>query len=360
MKYIDEAVIEVMAGNGGNGVVSFRREKFVPKGGPNGGDGGHGGSIFAIADHNINTLLEYRFKRLFRAKNGGNGQGSDRYGRKAEDVYLKMPVGTVIRDQTSGQILADLTKPQQQACLAKGGRGGLGNIHFKSSINRTPRQATPGEEGEKRTLSLELKVLADVGLLGLPNAGKSTLISAVSKARPKIANYPFTTLQPNLGVVQVPGSHQHNFVMADIPGLIKGASQGAGLGQQFLKHLSRNRLLLHIIDVSPADQSDPIIQALSIVQELKQFSEQLFKRPRWIVFNKMDLIANDQKRTQLKQQLICSLKRQQLLSTDTAVFWISAVARQGLDTLIKAIDHYLHTLPAEMEPAKITMTNQNR
>ena len=355
MKYIDEAVIEVVAGNGGNGVVSFRREKFVPKGGPNGGDGGHGGSIFAIADHNINTLLEYRFKHLFRAKNGENGQGSDRYGRKAEDIYLKMPVGTVIRDQASGQILADLTKSQQQVCLAKGGRGGLGNIHFKSSINRTPRQATPGEEGEKKTLSLELKVLADVGLLGLPNAGKSTLISVVSGARPKIANYPFTTLQPNLGVVRVPGSHQRTFVIADIPGLIKGAAQGAGLGQQFLKHLSRSRLLLHVIDVSPVDQSDPIIQAVAIVQELRQFSEQLFRRPRWIVFNKMDLIADDQKRKQLKQQLISSLKKQQLLSTDTAVFWVSAATRQGLDALIKAIDHYLHTLPAEMSP-----TNQNR
>lgn len=355
MKYIDEAVIEVVAGNGGNGVVSFRREKFVPKGGPNGGDGGHGGSIFAIADHNINTLLEYRFKHLFRAKNGENGQGSDRYGRKAEDIYLKMPVGTVIRDQASGQILADLTKSQQQVCLAKGGRGGLGNIHFKSSINRTPRQATPGEEGEKKTLSLELKVLADVGLLGLPNAGKSTLISAVSGARPKIANYPFTTLQPNLGVVRVPGSHQRTFVIADIPGLIKGAAQGAGLGQQFLKHLSRSRLLLHVIDVSPVDQSDPIIQAVAIVQELRQFSEQLFRRPRWIVFNKMDLIADDQKRKQLKQQLISSLKKQQLLSTDTAVFWVSAATRQGLDALIKAIDHYLHTLPSE-----ISTINQNR
>ena len=355
MKYIDEAVIEVVAGNGGNGVVSFRREKFVPKGGPNGGDGGHGGSIFAIADHNINTLLEYRFKHLFRAKNGENGQGSDRYGRKAEDIYLKMPVGTVIRDQASGQILAYLTKSQQQVCLAKGGRGGLGNIHFKSSINRTPRQATPGEEGEKKTLSLELKVLADVGLLGLPNAGKSTLISVVSGARPKIANYPFTTLQPNLGVVRVPGSHQRTFVIADIPGLIKGAAQGAGLGQQFLKHLSRSRLLLHVIDVSPVDQSDPIIQAVAIVQELRQFSEQLFRRPRWIVFNKMDLIADDQKRKQLKQQLISSLKKQQLLSTDTAVFWVSAATRQGLDALIKAIDHYLHTLPSE-----ISTTNQNR
>lgn len=350
MKYIDEAVIEVVAGNGGNGVVSFRREKFVPKGGPNGGDGGHGGSIFAIADHNVNTLLEYRFKHLFRAKNGENGQGSDRYGRKAKDIYLKMPVGTVIRDQSSGQILADLTKPQQQVCLAKGGRGGLGNIHFKSSVNRTPRQATPGEEGEKKILSLELKVLADVGLLGLPNAGKSTLLSAVSGARPKIANYPFTTLQPNLGVVRASGSHR-TFVIADIPGLIKGAAQGAGLGQQFLKHLSRCRLLLHIIDISPVDRSDPIIQAVAIVQELRQFSEQLFRRPRWIVFNKMDLIADDQKRKQLKQQLISSLKKQQLLSTDTKIFWVSAAAHQGLDALIKAIDLYLYALPTEIKPS---------
>ena len=244
MKFIDEAKIEVAAGKGGNGATSFRREKFVPRGGPDGGDGGKGGSVWAEADENTNTLVEYRFVKRYQAKNGEKGHGSDRYGAGADDIVLKMPVGTLIRDLDTDEIVADLTYHGQRVCLAKGGKGGLGNIHFKSSVNRAPKQSTPGEEGETRSLQLELKVLADVGLLGMPNAGKSTLITAVSAARPKIANYPFTTLHPNLGVVRI--DENHSFVMADIPGLIEGAAEGAGLGHRFLKHLSRTGLLLHV------------------------------------------------------------------------------------------------------------------
>jgi len=247
MKFIDEAKIEVAAGKGGNGATSFRREKFVPRGGPDGGDGGKGGSVWAEADENTNTLVEYRFVKRYQAKNGEKGHGSDRYGAGADDIVLKMPVGTLIRDLDTDEIVADLTYHGQRVCLAKGGKGGLGNIHFKSSVNRAPKQSTPGEEGETRSLQLELKVLADVGLLGMPNAGKSTLITAVSAARPKIANYPFTTLHPNLGVVRI--DENHSFVMADIPGLIEGAAEGAGLGHRFLKHLSRTGLLLHVARV---------------------------------------------------------------------------------------------------------------
>ena len=249
MKFIDEATIEIHAGNGGNGIVAFRREKFIPKGGPSGGDGGRGGSIFAIADRNINTLIDYRYARLHRAKGGEHGQGSDRYGAAANDIVLRFPVGTVISDAETGALIADLASDTQKIVLAKGGQGGLGNLHFKSSTNRAPRQATKGSEGEHRRIKLELKVLADVGLLGLPNAGKSTLITACSNARPKIADYPFTTLHPNLGVVRT--GPAKSFVMADIPGLIAGAAQGAGLGHQFLRHLQRTRLLLHLVDMQP-------------------------------------------------------------------------------------------------------------
>jgi len=245
MKFIDEVKIQISAGDGGNGVASFRREKFIPRGGPDGGDGGHGGSIYALADHNLNTLIDYRFTPVFRAKRGENGRGSDCYGKGAEDIVLRMPVGTIITNDLTGELVADLEHDQQKVLLAKGGRGGLGNLHFKSSTNRAPRQFTHGEAGEQFELRLELRVLADVGLLGLPNAGKSTLIRAVSAARPKVADYPFTTLYPNLGVVRVDAGH--SFVMADIPGLIEGAAEGAGLGHRFLKHLGRTRLLLHVI-----------------------------------------------------------------------------------------------------------------
>ena len=293
MKFIDEAKIEVVAGKGGNGAASFRREKFVPRGGPDGGDGGKGGSVWALADENLNTLVEYRFVKRYQAKNGEKGHGSDRYGAGADDVVLHMPVGTLIRDADTDEIVADLTHHGQQVCLAKGGKGGLGNIHFKSSVNRAPKQATPGEEGEAKSLILELKVLADVGLLGMPNAGKSTLIRAVSAARPKVADYPFTTLHPNLGVVRM--DENNSFVMADIPGLIEGAAEGAGLGHRFLRHLSRTGLLLHVVDLAPFDETvSPADEALAIINELRKYDEELFDKPRWLVLNKLDMLSPEE------------------------------------------------------------------
>ena len=289
MKFIDEANIEVHAGKGGDGAVSFRREKFVPRGGPDGGDGGRGGSIRAVADRNVNTLVDYRFARIHRAKNGEKGHGSDCNGRGAEDITLRMPVGTVVTDLETGETVADMATHEQVELLAKGGDGGMGNLNFKSSVNRAPRQFTPGGAGESLRLKLELKVLADVGLLGLPNAGKSTFIRAVSAARPKVADYPFTTLHPNLGVVRV--DDNRSFVIADIPGLIEGAAEGAGLGHQFLRHLQRTRLLLHIVDLAPFDDSaDPVADARAIVAELRKYDELLYRKPRWLVLNKMDLI----------------------------------------------------------------------
>ena len=289
MKFIDEAKIEVHAGKGGDGAATFRRERFIPRGGPNGGDGGRGGSIWARADRNINTLVDYRFDRIHRAENGVRGMPADCNGRAGEDVELRMPVGTLVRDVGSGELIADLAKDGDRILLAKGGKGGLGNTHFKSSINRAPRQFTPGEPGESRVLSLELKVLADVGLLGLPNAGKSTFIRAVSSARPKVADYPFTTLAPSLGLVRV--SDKSSFVIADIPGLIEGAAEGAGLGHQFLRHLARTQILLHLIDIAPFDpDADPAKDARAIALELKKYDEALFRKPRWLVFNKADLL----------------------------------------------------------------------
>jgi len=288
MKFIDEARIQVFAGKGGNGVAAFRREKFIPRGGPSGGDGGRGGSVWAVADRNINTLIDYRFARMHRAKGGENGRSRDQYGKGADDIELRMPVGTLIKDRETGELLADLAKHGQRALLAKGGQGGLGNLHFKSSTNRAPRQFTKGEPGEEREFALELRVLADVGLLGLPNAGKSTFIRAVSSARPKVADYPFTTLIPQLGVVRI--GHASSFVIADIPGLIEGAAEGAGLGHQFLRHLSRTRLLLHLVDIAPLDPlSNPVKDAKAIVKELKKYDPALFAKPRWLVFNKIDL-----------------------------------------------------------------------
>ena len=287
MKFIDEAKIEVIAGNGGNGVASFRREKHKPNGGPDGGDGGRGGSVYALADENLNTLIDYRYTKKHLAQNGERGQSSDCYGKGGEDITLKMPVGTMIFDAETGDLLHDLALSGQRVLLAKGGEGGLGNIHFKSSTNRTPRQCTPGTEGERLALRLELKVLADVGLLGMPNAGKSTLISAVSNARPKIADYPFTTLHPNLGVVRT--AAERSFVIADIPGLIEGAAEGIGLGVRFLKHLSRTRILLHLVDIAPFDPSvDPVHEARAIVEELRKYDETLYDKPRWLVLNKID------------------------------------------------------------------------
>ena len=281
MKFIDEAKIEVHAGNGGNGAATFRREKYIRFGGPNGGDGGRGGSVWARADRNVNTLIDYRFARIHRAQNGGRGAGADCNGRAGSDIELRMPVGTVIRE-ASGALVADLARDGERALLARGGQGGLGNLHFKSSVNRAPRQFTRGVPGESRSLGLELRVLADVGLLGLPNAGKSTFIRAVSSARPKVADYPFTTLNPSLGVVRAGAA---SFVVADIPGLIEGAAEGAGLGHQFLRHLSRTRLLLHIIDLT---QDDPARDARVIAAELKKYEDALYRKPRWLLFNKID------------------------------------------------------------------------
>lgn len=291
MKFIDEATIKIFAGDGGNGVATFRREKYEPMGGPSGGDGGRGGSIIIEADRNINTLVDYRYTRSFRAQRGENGRSAECYGAKGEDMVLRVPVGTVISDKSSGQILVDLSEHGQRAQMAKGGNGGLGNVHFKSSMNRAPRQCTKGEQGEELELYLELKVLADVGLLGMPNAGKSTFIRAVSAAKPKVADYPFTTLHPNLGVVRV--DTERSFVIADIPGIIEGAAEGAGLGHQFLRHLARTSLLLHLVDIAPFDDAiDPVHEAKAIVEELRKYDESLYNKPRWLVLNKIDMLSN--------------------------------------------------------------------
>jgi len=333
MKFVDEAVIEVHAGKGGDGVASFRREKFVPRGGPDGGDGGRGGSIYAVAERNINTLIDYRYARIHRAKNGEKGQGADCYGRSADDIELRVPVGTVISEVESGDVLADLAQHGARALLAKGGKGGLGNLHFKSSVNRAPREFTRGEPGESRKLKLELKVLADVGLLGMPNAGKSTFIRAVSAARPKVADYPFTTLHPNLGVVRA-DAHR-SFVIADIPGLIEGAAEGAGLGHQFLRHLQRTRLLLHIVDIAPADEArDPVADAKAIVRELKKYDPALYKKPRWLVLNKADLLP-----AETREKTIRAFLRK--LGWKGKTFTISALTGEGCRALTYAIMEHL-------------------
>ena len=337
MKFIDEARIEVIGGRGGNGCASFRREKFIPKGGPDGGDGGRGGSVWAVADRNINTLIDYRYARRHAAKNGEHGRGADCYGAAGDDIELRVPVGTVISDEESGTLVADLAADGQRTLLAKGGEGGLGNLHFKSSTNRAPRQKTPGQAGEHRFLRLELKVLADVGLLGLPNAGKSTLISAVSNARPKIADYPFTTLYPNLGVVRLEAGR--GFVIADIPGLIEGAAEGAGLGHQFLRHLARTRLLLHVIDVQPLEPAaDPVRDARALVAELKRYDSQLHRKPRWLVFNKIDLIPAAE-----RSALIAGLKRR--LRSSAPAFAISAATGEGCRELMWAVQRFLFDSP---------------
>ena len=347
MKFVDEARIEVQGGNGGNGAASFRREKFIPKGGPDGGDGGRGGSVYALADRNLNTLIDYRYARKFFAKNGENGRGADCFGAGADDIILRVPVGTLIVDETTGETVADLTKHGEKALLAQGGKGGLGNLHFKSSTNRAPRQATKGEAGQYRTLHLELKVLADVGLLGMPNAGKSTFITAVSNARPKVADYPFTTLVPHLGVVRV-GSEQ-SFVLADIPGLVEGASEGAGLGHLFLRHLSRTSLLLHVIDCAPLDESiDPVVQAKALVRELEKYNPELAKKPRWIVLNKIDLLNEEE-----KARRIARLKRE-LASNGRPFFAISAATHEGTEELIKAIATDLDLARKKLEEETVT------
>ncbi|MBI2313287.1 MAG: GTPase ObgE [Betaproteobacteria bacterium] len=333
MKFIDEAIIQIHAGKGGDGMASFRREKYVPRGGPNGGDGGRGGSVFAIADRNVNTLIDYRFARIHRATNGEKGAGSDCYGAAGDDILLRVPVGTVITDLASGEVVADLKRDGQRVTLAKGGKGGLGNIHFKSSTNRAPRQFTRGEPGESKELKLELKVLADVGLLGMPNAGKSTLIRAISAARPKVADYPFTTLHPNLGTVRV--DYDRSFVVADIPGLIEGAAEGAGLGHQFLRHLARTRLLLHLVDIAPLDESaDPVKDARAVLAELKKYDKALYKKPRWLVINKADLLPEETREKTCRKFL-------RDFGWKGKSFIISALAGDGCRELVHAIAEHL-------------------
>ncbi len=344
MKFVDEVSIFVKAGDGGNGLMSFRREKFIEKGGPNGGDGGDGGSVFMEADPNLNTLVDYRYTRRFDAQRGENGGSKDCTGRKGDDLVLPVPVGTTIIDAATQEIIGDLTKPGQRLLVAQGGWHGLGNTRFKSSTNRAPRQTTKGKPGESRDLKLELKVLADVGLLGLPNAGKSTFIRAVSAAKPKVADYPFTTLVPNLGVVSV--GRFKSFVVADIPGLIEGAAEGAGLGIRFLKHLARTRLLLHIVDMAPLDESDPAEAAATIIEELARFSPALTERDRWLVLNKADQLLDEDRDARMKAVL-------ERLGWDGPVFVISALEREGTEALSQEIMRYLdeRTLRMEEEPA---------
>lgn len=343
MKFIDAARIEVIAGNGGNGSASMRREKFVPFGGPDGGDGGRGGSVYAVADRNINTLIDYRYSKKHLAKNGESGRGADCYGKGGEDIFLRMPVGTIISDMETGETIADLTEHGQEVVLAQGGAGGLGNLHFKSSTNRAPRQKTDGKPGERRMLQLELKVLADVGLLGMPNAGKSTFIASVSNARPKIADYPFTTLHPNLGVVRTaPGK---SFVIADIPGLIEGAAEGAGLGHQFLRHLQRTGLLLHIVDIAPFDEGvDPVVDAQAIVLELQKYDEELFQKPRWLVLNKVDMVPEAE-----RAERVADFKKRFGWSGPT--FEISALTGEGCEKLCLAVQEYLYQQRGAVEEA---------
>ena len=333
MKFIDEARIEVIAGNGGSGSASMRREKFIEFGGPDGGDGGRGGTVYAIADRNINTLIDYRFSKTHLAKNGEPGRGADCYGRAGDDIELRVPVGTIIEDLETGERIADLTVHGERLMLAKGGEGGWGNIHFKSSTNRAPRQKTAGKPGERRKLKLELKVLADVGLLGMPNAGKSTFITAVSNARPKIADYPFTTLHPNLGVVR--SGPEKSFVIADIPGLIEGAAEGAGLGHRFLRHLQRTGVLLHLVDLAPFDELvDTVAQAKAIVNELLKYDQGLHSKPRWLVLNKIDMIEPEERIKRVKAFI-------KAYGWKGPVFEISALTGQGCQALCFATQGYL-------------------
>jgi len=345
MKFVDEATIDIAAGNGGAGCMSFRREKFIPFGGPNGGDGGKGGSVYAVADRNLNTLIDYRYARRHEARNGEAGRGSDQYGAAAEDIVLRMPVGTIVRDFETDEVLAELLDPDVKVLLCKGGDGGFGNLHFKSSTNRAPRQKTPGWPGDAKKVKLELRVLADVGLLGLPNAGKSTLITAISNARPKIADYPFTTLHPNLGVVRA--GPERSFVVADLPGLIEGAADGAGLGHLFLRHLQRTRLLLHVVDMAPFDGADPVAQAKGIIKELRKYDESLYDKPRWFVLNKLDMVP-EAERTALVKDFIKRMRWK------GPYFQVSALAREGLDTMVQAIYEHVaaHKVqaPPEVDP----------
>ncbi len=333
MKFVDEAKIRVEAGDGGDGCLSFRREKFIPRGGPDGGDGGDGGDVYLLADKNLNTLVDFRHHRIHKAQHGQNGMGAKRTGKSGTDLIIEVPVGTTVFDADTNELIGDLIKPRQKFCVAKGGVHGLGNVHFKTSTNRAPRKTTKGTPGEKRDLHLELKVLADVGLLGMPNAGKSTFIRAVSEARPKVADYPFTTLQPNLGVVRI--EEHRSFVIADIPGLVPGASKGAGLGIRFLRHLSRTSILLHLIDIAPIDGSDPTIAANAIIDELAKFSSELANKERWLVFNKIDMLTEQE--IELRSSNI--IKQ---LKWKGPVFKISALKKQGTQELCYALMNRLN------------------
>lgn len=343
MKFVDEAEIRAEAGDGGNGVIGFRREKYIPRGGPDGGDGGDGGSVFLVADENLNTLIDYRFERFHRAERGQNGQGSNCTGKGGQDLDIPVPVGTRATDNDTGEVLGDLTKHGQRLKVAQGGFHGLGNARFKSSTNRAPRQKSNGSPGEIRNLKLELMLLADVGLLGLPNAGKSTFIRSVSAAKPKVADYPFTTLVPNLGVVRQ--TSQRSFVIADIPGLIEGAAEGAGLGIQFLKHLERCRVLLHLVDLLPADGSDPAENAKAIISELEKYNPKLAAKPRWLIFNKTDLLLEEEVE-EISARILAELDWQD------RYFQISAFQKDNTDDLCKEIMDYLETLPSEMDTAE--------
>jgi GTP-binding protein len=346
MKFVDEAFIDIAAGDGGNGCVSFRHEKYKEFGGPNGGDGGRGGHVFAVADSNLNTLVDFRYSRRHEAKRGEHGMGSDMFGAAGDDITLKMPVGTIISDAETGEVLFELLNEGEVITIAKGGDGGFGNMRFKSAINRAPRQKTPGWPGEKRSVKLELKVLADVGLLGMPNAGKSTLISAISNARPRIADYPFTTLHPNLGVVRV--GPEQSFVVADLPGLIEGAAEGAGLGHLFLRHLQRTRLLLHVIDMAPFDDAvDPVAQAKAIVGELKKYDAALYEKPRWLVLNKLDMVPAEERPARVKDVV-------RRLRFKGPVFEISALTREGCEHLVQAVYQQVKAQQvAEQEPVVV-------
>lgn len=330
MKFVDEVTIKVEAGSGGNGIASFRREKFIPFGGPNGGDGGDGGSIYLVANHDLNTLVDFRYTRQFRAEKGQTGMGSSCTGKGGDDLFIDVPVGTKVFDSDTEELIGDLVRSEQKLLVAQGGKHGIGNIHFKSSTNRAPRQCTTGEPGDKRMLRLELNVLADVGLLGFPNAGKSTLIRAISAARPKVADYPFTTLYPNLGVVRA--DKFRSFVVADIPGVIEGAAEGIGLGIQFLKHLSRTHLLLHLVDVS-GFQNDPVTEIRTLENEMKKFSEDLFTRPRWLVLNKIDLLAEEEVEENCAEVV-------KALDWQGPVFRLSALNKTGTKDLVyKIMEH---------------------
>ena len=350
MKLVDEAEITVRAGNGGNGCVGFRREKFIPLGGPDGGDGGDGGDVWLEADENLNTLVDFRHQRTFKAQRGENGMGSQRYGKGGEDIVVRVPVGTVVTNVATDEVIGDMTRHGERLLVARGGKGGLGNMHFKSSVNRTPRQSTPGSEGEERLLQLELKLLADVGLLGFPNAGKSTLVRAVSAATPKVADYPFTTLYPNLGVVSV--ELGRSFVIADIPGLIEGAAEGAGLGAQFLRHLQRTRLLLHLVDIAPLGYEgegveapmSPADQVRALERELERHDPELLRKPRWLVLNKADLLPPDEARA-LGESIVSEL------GWPGPWYLVSAIGREGTWPIMLEVQAHLDRMRAEAQEA---------